>query len=147
MLTISFLLILLGMAAIVPLLRFNKFYLLSAAMVVGAAYYFENNVYAIKNIFTYKTVLLFVLFHLLCINLTTFIAYGVDKRAAIKKSWRVSEKDLHTLEFLGGWIGALVAQKFFHHKTAKKSYQNIYRLMIVLEFGAIIVLLKFFGFI
>ena len=147
MMTIAFMLILLGMAAIIPMLRYNKFYLLNAAMIIGAAYYFENNYFRINNILSYKTLLLFAVFWIGGINLSTFIAYGADKRAAIKKAWRVPEKDLHTLEFLGGWIGAYIAQKVFRHKTSKKSYQNIYKLMIVLEFIAIYVLLKFFGWI
>lgn len=147
MLTGAFLIILLSFAAIIPPLRYNKFYILNTALVVGSAYFFENNVYTIKNIFTYKTLLLFLVFHILSINLTTFIAYGTDKKAAVNKTWRVPEKDLHTLEFLGGWIGAFIGQKFFKHKTAKKSFQTTYKIMIVLEFIAIFGLLKYFGFI
>lgn len=147
MLTGAFLLILLFLAAIVPPLRYNKFYMLNMAFVVGGAYLFENKIFAIQNIFTYKTLLLFLIFHILSINITTFIAYGVDKKAAINKTWRVPEKDLHSLEFLGGWIGAFVGQKFFKHKTSKKSFQATYKLMIVLEFLAIFGLLKYFGFI
>jgi hypothetical protein len=82
MLTGAFLLILLGLAAIVPPLRYNKFYLLNIGIVVIASYLFENNIFRIQNIVSYKTLLLFLLFHLLSINLSTFIAYGVDKRAA-----------------------------------------------------------------
>ena len=147
MLTGAFLIILLSFAAIIPPLRYNKFYILNTALVVGSAYFFENNVYTIKNIFTYKTLLLFLVFHVLSINLTTFIAYGTDKKAAVNKTWRVPEKDLHTLEFLGGWIGAFIGQKVFKHKTAKKSFQTTYKIMIVLEFIAIFGLLKYFGFI
>lgn len=147
MLTGAFLVILLFLAAIVPPLRYNKFYMLNSAFVVGGAYLFENKIFAIQNIFTYKTLLLFLIFHILSINITTFIAYGVDKKAAINKTWRVPEKDLHSLEFLGGWIGAFVGQKFFKHKTSKKSFQATYKLMIVVEFLAIFVLLKYFGFI
>lgn len=147
MLTGAFLVILLFLAAIVPPLRYNKFYMLNMAFVVGGAYLFENKFFAIQNIFTYKTLLLFLIFHILSINITTFIAYGVDKKAAINKTWRVPEKDLHSLEFLGGWIGAFVGQKFFKHKTSKKSFQATYKLMIVLEFLAIFGLLKYFGFI
>lgn len=145
--TLAFTFILLGLAAIIFPLRNNKFYLLNAALVISAAYYFENNVFRINNILSHKTLFLFAIFWLASINLTTFIAYGVDKRAAIKKSWRVPEKDLHMLEFLGGWIGAWFGQKFFRHKTAKKSYQNMYHLMIVLEVAAIWWLLKFFGWL
>ncbi len=147
MMTITFTAILLGLAAIIQPLRYNKFYLLNTALIIGSAYFFENHCYRINNVFTYKILLLFLVFWLLSINFTTFIAYGVDKKAAIKKTWRVPEKDLHLLEFLGGWVGAWIAQKFFHHKTAKKSYQSIYRLMIVLELVAIYGLLKFFGWL
>ena len=147
MLTGAFLLILLGLAAIVPPLRYNKFYLLNIGIVVIASYLFENNIFRIQNIVSYKTLLLFLLFHLLSINLSTFIAYGVDKRAAQTKAWRIPEKDLHTLEFLGGWIGAFLGQRFFKHKTAKKSFQFTYKLMIVMEFIAVYGLLKYFGFI
>lgn len=141
--TIAFTAILLGLAALIQPLRSNRFYLLNAALVIGAAYFTETHYFRIQNIFSYKILLLFAVFHLICINLTTFIAYGVDKRAARRGAWRVPEKDLHLLEFLGGWIGAWIGQKFFHHKTAKKSFQNVYKLMIVLEFAAIYGLLKF----
>ena len=142
--TIAFALILLGLAFLVPPLRYNKFYLLNAALVIGIAYFTENNWFRINNFLTYKTLLIFAVFHLVCINITTFIAYGVDKHAAIKKAWRVPEKDLHTLEFLGGWFGAWLGQKVFHHKTSKQSFQNIYHLMIILEFVAIYLILHFF---
>lgn len=147
MLTGAFLVILLSLAAVIPPLRYNKFYMMNLALIVGGAYFFENKFYTIQNIFTYKTILLFFIFHLISINITTFVAYGVDKKAAINKTWRVPEKDLHTLEFLGGWIGAFVGQKFFKHKTSKKSFQTTYKMMIVLEFAAIYLLLKYFGFI
>lgn len=147
MLTGAFLVILLFLAAIVPPLRYNKFYILNTVLVVAAAYLFENNVFKIQNIFTYKTLLLFLIFHILSINITTFIAYGVDKKAARQKDWRIPEKDLHTLEFLGGWIGAFLGQRFFKHKTSKKSFQTTYKLMIILEFAVIFGLLKYFGFI
>lgn len=147
MLTGAFLLILLGLAVIIPPLRNNKFYLLNIGLVVTASYFFENNIFRIQNIVSYKTFLLFLIFHILSINISTFIAYGVDKKAAQKNAWRIPEKDLHILEFLGGWPGAFFGQKFFRHKTSKKSFQITYKLMIILEFVIILGLLKYFGFI
>lgn len=141
--TIAFTAILLGLAALIYPLRTNRFYLLNAAIVIGAAYVVENHFFRIQNLFSYKTLLLFAVFQIISINITTFIAYGVDKHAAQKGAWRIPEKDLHILEFLGGWIGAWLGQKFFRHKTAKQSFQNMYKLMIVLEFAAIFGLLKF----
>ncbi|MCV2403207.1 DUF1294 domain-containing protein [Marinomonas sp. C2222] len=66
---------------------------------------------------------LYVLFYLLCLNLITFIFYGLDKWLAIKHWRRISELTLHTLSFFGGWIGALCAQKLFRHKTIKKRFR------------------------
>ncbi len=140
--TIAFTVILLGLAALIYPLRKNRFYLLNSALIIGAAYFIETHYFRVQNVLSYKTLLLFAVFQIVTINLTTFVAYGVDKRAAIKKQWRVAENDLHMLEFLGGWIGAWLAQKIFHHKTAKKSFQNMYRLMIVLEFAAIWLIIK-----
>lgn len=133
--SLAFMIILLGGAAVIPPLRKNKFYLLNAALVMVVSYYAENNVVRIppQNLLSVKSLMLLLVFHIVCINITTFVAYGVDKKAAIKHQWRVPEADLHTLEFLGGWVGAFVGQNFFHHKTAKKSFQRIYWLMIVME--------------
>ncbi|MBP5215346.1 MAG: DUF1294 domain-containing protein [Alphaproteobacteria bacterium] len=85
----------------------------------------------------------FVVCHLILINSVTFIAYGVDKRAAVNGQWRVPEANLHTLEFLGGWIGAFIAQKFFHHKNKKKSYQVMFWLMLFLQGTAVYIILKY----
>ncbi len=139
---LAFAAILLGLAAIIPPLQRNRFYLLNSALVIGAAWLAETHFFRINNIWTYKTLLLFLAFHIVSINFTTFIAYGVDKKAAVRGSWRIPEKDLHMLEFLGGWIGAAFAQRFFHHKTVKKSYRLMYKMMIVMEFAALWVILK-----
>lgn len=57
------------------------------------------------------------------LSLLTFYAYADDKRRARSRRWRISETTLHTLEIMGGWPGALVAQHTLRHKTKKRSYQ------------------------
>ncbi len=138
----TFTAILLGLAALIYPLRRNRFYLLNSALIIGVAWFLETH-YFTAPAFTWKTVLLFIVFQVVSINFTTFVAYGIDKRAARRGDWRVPERDLHLLEFLGGWIGAWIAQRFFRHKTAKRSYQAIYKLMIIMEFAAVYVILKF----
>lgn len=139
---ITFTTILLGLAALIYPLRRNKFYLLNSAAIIGVAFYLESYHFR-TSIFSFKTVLLFVVFQIVSINITAFLAYWLDKRAAQRGAWRVPERDLHLLEFLGGWIGAWVAQKLLRHKTSKKSYQAMYKLMIVMEFAAVFFILKF----
>ena len=58
----------------------------------------------------------------LLLSLVTFFCYGIDKRNAIKGLWRISEKTLHLWAVVGGWPGALLAQKVFRHKTQKRSF-------------------------
>lgn len=139
---ITFSAILIGLLALVRPLQKNSFYILHAGMVILAAYYVETH-YFRASVFGSKTMLLFLVFHAVSINMTAFVAYFVDKRAAIRHTWRVSENTLHMLEFLGGWLGALLAQKIFRHKTSKKSFRNMFWLMIFLEFLAIMVILKY----
>jgi len=145
--TIAFTFILIGLAALIPPLRRNRFYLLNAALVIALAYFAEQHWFHINpaSLLSGKTLLLFLFFHLLSINFVTFVAYGVDKHAAIKHRWRIPENDLHTLEFLGGWLGAFIGQRFFHHKTVKKSFQRTYILMIVLEFAFVWFIIKYLG--
>ncbi len=55
----------------------------------------------------------------LFMSLLTFAFYWTDKRRAETAQWRVTETPLHTLEILGGWPGALLAQHARRHKTLK----------------------------
>ena len=52
-----------------------------------------------------------------------YIAYALDKDAAQHGRWRIQESTLHLLELLGGWPGALLAQRILRHKTRKASYR------------------------
>ena len=144
---ITYAVILFGLLFLIPPLRRNNFYILHAVLLIGLAYYLEN-VYGIRaKIFGYKTLMFFVVLHVVSINITTFFAYYHDKKAAVRGAWRVPEMNLHTLEFLGGWGGAMLAQKLFRHKTSKKRFMNMFYLMIIMEFTAVYIILKYLGFI
>lgn len=57
------------------------------------------------------------LFYLLLFSLVAFFAYGIDKRRAKRRAWRVPEAFLLSVGFLGGAVGALGAMQLFRHKT------------------------------
>lgn len=127
-------------------LQKNVFFILYFGLVIGAAqltemYFFRTTPFA------YKTFILFIPYHLIFINLVTFIAYGVDKKAAIQGRWRIPEMNLHTLEFLGGWPAAYIAQKFFRHKTKKKSYQTMFWLVLLFQVVTVYYILSFLNII
>lgn len=67
----------------------------------------------------------------------TFVAYGIDKKAAKSNRRRIPEHILHSLELLGGWPGALIAQQHFHHKSRKLSYQIVFWLCVIINCGVI----------
>ncbi len=52
-----------------------------------------------------------------------FFAYAFDKSAALNNRWRTQESTLHLFALLGGWPGALAAQRLFRHKSRKTSFQ------------------------
>ncbi|QTP59406.1 DUF1294 domain-containing protein [Billgrantia antri] len=56
----------------------------------------------------------------------TFAMYGFDKAAAERGQWRTSEATLLFAGLIGGWPGALVAQRLFRHKTKKQPFQAIF---------------------
>ena len=66
-------------------------------------------------------------------SVVTFVVYGWDKRQAKRQGWRVSERTLHTLEFLGGWPGAWAAQRWLRHKSSKRSYRVVFGGIVLLH--------------
>ena len=60
------------------------------------------------------------------LSLLTFLAYAVDKSAAINGRWRTPEKTLHLLSVSGGWPGALLAQQLLRHKCSKPSFMVVF---------------------
>lgn len=61
----------------------------------------------------------------------TYIAYALDKNAAVKGSWRTPESSLHLLSLCCGWPGALLAQQRLRHKSQKQPFKTILWLTIV----------------
>jgi len=66
-------------------------------------------------------------------SLTCFVAYAMDKSAARAQAWRTPEGMLLVLGLLGGWPGALLAQQWLRHKTAKASFRWRFHLTVALN--------------
>ncbi|MBP7891512.1 MAG: DUF1294 domain-containing protein [Arenimonas sp.] len=69
------------------------------------------------------------------LNALTVVLYGLDKSAARRGDRRIPENMLHLLALMGGWPGAFLAQRLFHHKTEKRAFQCVF-LLTVLANGA-----------
>lgn len=46
----------------------------------------------------------------------------IDKKKAIKKSYRIPEKNLFSICIIGGSLGILVGMYRFHHKTKHNKF-------------------------
>ena len=60
---------------------------------------------------------LFFIGFLTGMSIVAFMFYFADKLKAKAGAWRIPEKVLLGLGFLGGAIGALLGMKLFRHKT------------------------------
>jgi uncharacterized membrane protein YsdA (DUF1294 family) len=78
-------------------------------------------------------------------SLLTIYFYRQDKQAAQKGAWRTPEMRLHQLEFLGGWLGAFIAQQLFRHKTSKQSFQLTFNLIVIFHLATLANLFLFQG--
>ncbi len=65
------------------------------------------------------------------LSVVSFFYYWADKRAANKGAWRVPEQTLHMLALFGGWLGAMLGQRTFRHKTSKASFQAMFKLSVL----------------
>ena len=122
-------------------LQKNIFFIFFSAAMIFSAYWCENHCGWKISPFSQSAFLFFLLFHLPLINLFTFIAYGRDKKLAKLGQWRVPELHLHTLELLGGTVGAVIGQKLFHHKNKKKSYMSTFFATVFIQICLILFIL------
>lgn len=70
-------------------------------------------------------------------SVVAFGAYWIDKRAAREGRWRTQESTLHLLALIGGWPGALIAQRHLRHKSAKTSFQVVFWATVLLNCSAL----------
>jgi len=72
-------------------------------------------------------------------SFVTFVAYALDKRAAVTAGWRLSEGSLLALGLACGWPGAIVAQQVARHKTMKMSFQIVFWVTVIVNVVAFVV--------
>ncbi len=82
-----------------------------------------------------------LIIYLVIINLIAFLLCYIDKRNAIKNTYRISETSLLSISLMGGCFGMLFGMYMFHHKTRKLKFKLVYIFVIIW----IIILLKIFN--
>ena len=79
-----------------------------------------------------------LLTYLAILNLLAFLMCGLDKWKARRGFWRVPERVLFGLSFLGGGAAFFMGMHLFHHKTRHWSFRILIPLSILLWLGAVI---------
>jgi uncharacterized membrane protein YsdA (DUF1294 family)/cold shock CspA family protein len=74
-------------------------------------------------------------------SLANFVLFGYDKRQAPRGGERVPEVILQGLSLLGGWLGALIGMRVFHHKTIKREFQVVFWLIFAVQMAVLLYLL------
>lgn len=69
----------------------------------------------------------------LAASAASVVLYAMDKSAARRGRWRTAESTLHLLSVIGGWPGALIAQRLFRHKSSKPSFQAAFLFTVFLN--------------
>lgn len=82
-----------------------------------------------------------VVYYLICINILTFLVYGIDKWKARNGKWRISEATLLLLAVIGGSIGAWAGMSVWHHKTLHKKFRYGVPLILIIQVALIIFML------
>lgn len=82
-----------------------------------------------QEIFTAKNIIIY----LISINIIGFLIMWLDKRKAIKGSWRIPEKTLFIITAIGGGIGTIAGMYTFRHKTKKLNFIIGLPLITILE--------------
>ena len=71
------------------------------------------------------------------LSVLTFITYWLDKRKAQAGHWRTPESTLQFMALLGGWPGALLAQRYLRHKSQKLAFLTVFWFSVLVNLVAL----------
>ena len=71
------------------------------------------------------------------LSLIGFVIMGIDKQRARAKAWRIPEKTLLIIAFLGGGPGSMLGMYIFRHKTKHTKFIILIPLATLLSLFAI----------
>lgn len=71
------------------------------------------------------------------VSIVAFLFYMWDKSAAKNGDRRTPESTLHLCALVGGWPGALAAQRLLRHKSIKREFQVVFWVTVVANCSAL----------
>ena len=82
-------------------------------------------------------VILLLVGYVIIMNLIGFLLMGIDKRKAVKRTFRIPESTLFIVALIGGSLGSLLGMYTFRHKT--RHWYFVYGMPAILIFHIIII--------
>lgn len=76
----------------------------------------------------------FLIIYFVIINIIGFLVMGADKAKAKAKAWRIPEKTLLGVAFIGGSVGVWLGMNTFRHKTKHWYFKYGVPVIFILEF-------------
>ena len=81
--------------------------------------------------------------YLLLVNLLAFVLYGIDKKRAMQKKFRIPERTLLWMARLGGGVGSWLGIKLFRHKTKHTRFRILVPLWTLIWLVGIVLAVRF----
>lgn len=88
-------------------------------------------------------VLLVITGYFLLVNLIGFGIMGIDKRKAVKGTFRIPEATLFIIALIGGSIGSIFGMYTFRHKTRKWYFVYGMPAILILQVALIVFLFSY----
>lgn len=82
-----------------------------------------------------------MMIYITIINISTFLAFGIDKSKARRGNFRISERMLLGMSAAGGSVGGIMGMQIFHHKTKHMHFNLGLPAMIVMHYMIVLIFL------
>lgn len=83
----------------------------------------------------------FLVIYFVIINIVGFAIMGIDKRKAIKRTFRIPEATLFIVALIGGSIGSILGMQVFRHKTRHWYFVFGMPAILIIQIALIVLLL------
>ena len=81
--------------------------------------------------------------YLFLVNLLAFVLYGIDKKRAMQKRFRIPERTLLWMARLGGGVGSWLGIRLFRHKTKHTRFRILVPLWTLIWLAGIVLAVRF----
>ena len=75
--------------------------------------------------------------YVIVINAVAYGMFALDKTAAVRGEWRISEGALLLVALFGGSVGAITAQQRLRHKSRKEPFRSMLYGTVLLQMAGL----------